>query len=363
MIAKNGLLEFGKSQRIGNKGFASIEIDGDAIHGEEFKIMKTQMRYGIEHDGNGTKVFGDVIIPKIASRHGEVQCSHVMMKMNKEACINFASTQDVTGFAWHAASMIFAHPLKVVRIVSASFKLASVPRPKTFALRAKHLIASLSFVNGNPAIWARFCIIFEKGDGSDGVGIANMVGIIAIGLEFPAVGTCVLVADATLPSGRDEAVAVGISAAVNELVSVISRLTGVMTLQLSFCLYEIIFARGEGLYLFIDIPDLIVNVLDELVMNDGGLSCRKHGLFLSKENVLLMLGELASEEGLGKAEVLKLRMGELSAAEEALGNRDIIATEEGLVTGAAGGLGTGIQRTANGFAIGGIEAVKADGTD
>jgi hypothetical protein len=44
-----------------------------------------------------------------------------------------------------------------------------------------------------------------------------------------------------------------------------------------------------------------------------------------------MLGEFASEEGLGKSEVLKLRMSELSAAEEALGNRDIIATEEGLI--------------------------------
>ena len=75
-----------------------------------------------------------------------------------------------------------------------------------------------------------------------------------------------------------------------------------------------------------------------------------------------MLGELASEEGLGKAEMLKLRMGELSAAEEALGNRHIIATEESLVALAAGGLGTGIQRAANGFAIGGIEGVATDGT-
>ena len=303
MVAKNGLLKFGKSQRISNKGFASIEIDGDAIHGEAFKIMKTQMRDGIEHDGNGAKVFSDVIIPLVVCDHGELQCSHVLMKLNEEACINFASTQDVAGFAWHAAGMIFAHPLKVVRIVSASFKLASVPRPKTFALRAKHLIASLSFVNGNLAIWAGFGVVFEKGDGSDRVRIADMVGIIAIGLEFPAVGTCVLVADAALPRGRDEAVAVRISAAVNELISGIVGSSGrVMTLQLPFCLNEIVFAVGEGFDLCIDILDLIVNVLDELVMNDGGLSCRKHGLFLSKENVLLMLGEFASEEGLGKAE-------------------------------------------------------------
>jgi hypothetical protein len=44
-----------------------------------------------------------------------------------------------------------------------------------------------------------------------------------------------------------------------------------------------------------------------------------------------MLGEVASEEGLGKADVLKLRMSELSVAEEALRNGDIIATEEGLI--------------------------------
>ena len=75
-----------------------------------------------------------------------------------------------------------------------------------------------------------------------------------------------------------------------------------------------------------------------------------------------MLGEFASEEGLGKSEVLKLRMSELSVAEHALGNRHIIATEEGLVAGAAGGLGTGIIGAANGFVIGGIEAFKADGT-
>lgn len=186
-------------------------------------------------------------------------------------------------------------------------------------------------MNGNLAVGAWFCVVFEKGNRSDSVRIANMVGIIAIGLEFPAIGAGVFVADATLPRGRDEAVAFGISTAMDELVSGISRLTGVMTLQQSFCLYEIVFVRVEGFDLCIDIPDLIVNVLDEFVMHDGGLCGRKHGLFLGKENVLLMLGELASEEGLGKTEMLKLRMGELSAAEEALGNRDIIATEEGLV--------------------------------
>jgi hypothetical protein len=56
-------------------------------------------------------------------------------------------------------------------------------------------------------------------------------------------------------------------------------------------------------------------------------------------------------------------MSELCAAEEAFGNADIIATEEGLVAGAAGSLGAGFKGAANGLAIGGIKAVKADGTD
>jgi hypothetical protein len=75
-----------------------------------------------------------------------------------------------------------------------------------------------------------------------------------------------------------------------------------------------------------------------------------------------MLGEFAGKEGLGKSEVLKLRMSELSGTEHALRNRHIIATEEGLVAGSAGGLGTGIIGAANWFVIGGIEAFKTDGT-
>ena len=129
MVAKNGLLEFGKSQRICNKGLASIEIDGDAIDGEAFQIMKSQMRDGREHREYGAEVFDDGVIPMFASHDGEVQFRHVEMKINEEASINFASTQYVTGFAWHPAGMIFAHPLQIVRIVSASFKLASVPGP------------------------------------------------------------------------------------------------------------------------------------------------------------------------------------------------------------------------------------------
>jgi hypothetical protein len=41
---------------------------------------------------------------------------------------------------------------------------------------------------------------------------------------------------------------------------------------------------------------------------------------------LLPLGELSSEERLGKTEMLKLRMGELRVAEEALWDGNIITT-------------------------------------
>ena len=50
-----------------------------------------------------------------------------------------------------------------------------------------------------------------------------------------------------------------------------------------------------------------------------------------------MLCEVASEEGLGEADVLKLGMSELSVAEEALGNGDVIATEENLIASSASG--------------------------
>ena len=108
--------------------------------------------------------------------------------------------------------------------------------------------------------------------------------------------------------------------------------------------------------------DLIINVLYETIMSYGSLSGRKHGLFLGKENVLLVLGKFALEERLGKTEVLQLRMRELGVAKHALWNGDVFATEECLVTGAAGGLGTGIKGAGNGFAVGGIEAVTTDGT-
>ena len=56
----------------------------------------------------------------------------------------------------------------------------------------------------------------------------------------------------------------------------------------SFSLHEII-AKGEKLLdLRGDVLDLSVNALNESVMCDGSLCCRKHGLFLCEENVFLV---------------------------------------------------------------------------
>ena len=227
--------------------------------------------------------------------------------------------------------MIFAHPLQIVRIVSACFKSASVPRPKALTLGAEHLITSFSFVNQNLAIWAWFGIIFEKGDGCDRVRIANMIRVIACRFEFSAVRAGVFFTGGALPSGRYESVAIGIRAAMNEGIRRISVLSWSIPHELTFGLHEIIFEGSECLDLCINVFDLIVNVFDLFVMSDSGLSGRKHGLFLREQNVLLMLSEVSSEEGFCKTEVLKLRMSELSVAEEALRNRDIISAEECLV--------------------------------
>jgi hypothetical protein len=98
------------------------------------------------------------------------------------------------------------------------------------------LIAAIGFVNGNLAIWARFGRRFEKRYRSDGVGIAKVKS----GLEFPAMRAGVFLAGSALPSGRDEAVACGIGAAVNELVPrrCVGR-CGSLALQLPFSLQQI----------------------------------------------------------------------------------------------------------------------------
>ncbi len=62
-----------------------------------------------------------------------------------------------------------------------------------------------------------------------------MRGVIAFGLNIPAMRAGVLVAGGALPSGRDEAVAGGISAAVNEFsMSLFGKLCGVVLHQCAF---------------------------------------------------------------------------------------------------------------------------------
>jgi hypothetical protein len=85
------------------------------------------------------------------------------------------------------------------------------------------LVASFRFVNKNFAIGARFGVGLEKCNRSDSVGIADMDLVISVVLEFPAMRACELVAYATFPSGRDEAIAIGISAAMNERFSTNER--------------------------------------------------------------------------------------------------------------------------------------------
>ncbi len=131
--------------------------------------------------------------------------------------VNFATAQNVVWVARHAGGMIIAHPLQEVRVVSASFKSSGVPRPKTFALGAEHLVTAFGLVNGNLAIWAWFGVVLQESDRSDGVGVANVSGVIVCVLGFPAMCAGVLVAGGALPSGRDEAVAVVMSASVNEM--------------------------------------------------------------------------------------------------------------------------------------------------
>lgn len=140
-----------------------------------------------------------------------------VIQLGEEVVINFATAENVIRVARHTAGMIIAHPLQVVRVVTASFKATGVPRPKALALGAKHLVAAVGLVNGNLAIGARFSVVLQESDRGNRVGVANVERVIAFSLEFPAMCTGVLVTGAALPSRRDEAVAVGISAAVNEL--------------------------------------------------------------------------------------------------------------------------------------------------
>jgi hypothetical protein len=150
---------------------------------------------------------------------------------------------------------------------------------------------------------------------------------------------------------------------VNELFGVVlvHPLCGVLTLQLKLGVHQIGLESLKLIDLCLNVLDLVVNALDEPVMRDGSLSGREHGLFLCEEHVLLVLGEIALKECLGKTEMLKLRMSELSVAEHALGNGYIVATEECLVAGAACGLSACVNGTANVFASVRGECIKAYG--
>jgi hypothetical protein len=171
--------------------------------------------------------------------------------------------------------------------VTACFKSPGVPRPKALALGAEHLVTAIGLVNENLAIWAWFSVGFQKSDRCDSVGVADMVRIVATVLEFPAMGASVLVTGGTLPSGRDEAVAFGISTAMNELIVVVVALgvflqMGVVSSQLKSGVHQIGLECLKALNFGINGLDLIINVVYEPVMSDGSLSGRKHGLFLGK---------------------------------------------------------------------------------
>jgi hypothetical protein len=170
----------------------------------------------------------------------------------------------------------------------------------------------------------------------------------------------VLVASGTLPSGRHEAIAIGISTAMNELLHGFHMVSALRN-QATFGSIQIILEVLKLLDLSIDVLDLRVDVGNKTVMRNGRLCSRKHGLFLSEENVLLVLGEIASEERLGKSEMLNLRMCKGSITKDALCDRDAVATEEGLITRATGSLVASVKRAGNGFAIGRIERIKTDG--
>ncbi len=62
MIAPNGLLEFVKSDVVGNESLAKIEIDGEPINLEARQIMETQMWNGRDDGKDGIKLFANVMI-------------------------------------------------------------------------------------------------------------------------------------------------------------------------------------------------------------------------------------------------------------------------------------------------------------
>ena len=133
--------------------------------------MKAQMRNAGYNGNNRINISADFRIQN---------SSATLIQLGKELVINFATANNIGGIARHAAGL--AHPLQIVRIVSASFKSSGVPRPKALALCAEHLVTSVGLVYENLAIGAWFSIGLQKSDGSDGIRVAHMVRIVAIGL-------------------------------------------------------------------------------------------------------------------------------------------------------------------------------------
>jgi hypothetical protein len=246
-----------------------------------------------------------------------------------------------------------------MRIVSMSLKLASIPRPKTLALSAKHLVASLSLMNKHLAIRTWFGVLLQHGNRSNRVRIANMKSVIPRGLEFPAMRARMFVATGTLPSGRHKPIAFRISTPMYELLNIFKNV-GALTNQAIFGMIQIILELLELLDLSDDVLDLCIDVVNKTVMSECSLCGRKHGLFLSEENVLLVFGEFALEESLGKSEMLNLRMSEGCVAKHTFWNRDIVSTKESLITSAASSLCTSVERAADWFAIGRIEIIETN---
>ena len=164
-----------KSELVGNKSLAMIEIDGDAINKEPRQIMETQMRNGRDDGNDRINLFANFMI-----KNGSAS----LIQLGKEVMINFATAKHIVGIARHASSIssVFAHPLQIVGVVSASFKSSGVPRPKALALGAEHLVTSVGLVHENLAIGAGFCVGLQKSNRSDGIRVAHMVRIVAIGL-------------------------------------------------------------------------------------------------------------------------------------------------------------------------------------
>ena len=134
-----------------------------------------------------------------------------------------------------------------------SLEFASIPRPKTLALSAKHLVAALGLVNKNLAIRTRLGVLLQQGNRSDSVGIANMV----IRLKFPAMSTRVFVASGTLPSGGDKAIAFRISTAMDELLNIRTMIV------IKAIVYDAMLGQIQVILEFLELSNLSIIVLLE----------------------------------------------------------------------------------------------------